>query len=526
MAILAPSVGGEDDRGAKDWMPSPRAMAVAVLAMIGLGVLLGSATGKIAQSAGLSPILVEVAPTPPAEAGEAPEESAAPPAPAAGPAALPAESSSLPAAPIPTAEPTPEAPPALPPELPEEAGLPEVRHLFVIVLGELGFEEAFGPDSPAPYLAKTLAAKGEVLTNYYAVAGGGLANQIALLSGQGPTAETVANCPVYADLAPGAVTADGQAEGAGCVYPAGVETLPGQLTAAGLSWKAYVEDSDNGVAAGQPASCRHPAPGSPDPSQAPIPGDAYVTWRNPFVYFHSLVDDPSCAESDVDLERLAADLSGPKRTPTLSYLIPNACHAGAVAPCEDGQPSGPLAAEPFLRTVVPQILGSAAYEQGGMIAIVPSLAPQSGEAADASSCCVAPAYPNLPAPVTEADPQAGPVKASGGGGRVGLLLISPFVEAGSVNEGTYANHYALLLTIEELFGLEKLGYANEPALTAFDSAVFNAAAEPAQSSRINIAVSRPRAMPRRVRAKSGQLRGSRTSSWSIACSTSVRCRVP
>lgn len=69
------------------------------------------------------------------------------------------------------------------------------------------------------------------------------------------------------------------------------------------------------------------------------------------------------------------------------------------------------------------------------------------------------------------------MKPTGGGGKVGLLLISPFVEAGTVNETSYYNHYSLLLTIEELFGLEKLGYANELALVPFDETVFNAGVE-------------------------------------------------
>ena len=43
------------------------------------------------------------------------------------------------------------------------------------------------------------------------------------------------------------------------------------------------------------------------------------------------------------------------------------------------------------------------------------------------------------------------MKASGGGGKVGMLLLSPFVAPGSVNETGYYNHFSLLLSIEELF---------------------------------------------------------------------------
>ena len=361
-----------------------------------------------------------------------------------------------------------------------EAGLPEVKHVFIVVLGENGYEETYGATATAPYLAKELPEQGELIPNYYAVAKGDLANQIALLSGQGPTLETAANCPTYADIVPGTESAlsPGQVEGAGCVYPATTESLPSQLVAAKLRWKAYVEDIGNGVATGQPATCRHPALGTPDPSQVPVPGDSYVTWRNPFVYFHSLIDSEECAAADVGLDRLATDLAKKvgKQTPTLSYIVPSVCHAGRELPCEEGQPAGPAAAEEFLKTVIPQITESEAYKDNGLIAIVSSQAPQAGERLDAGSCCLSPAYPNLPPdPVAEAE--TGLVKTTGGGGKVGLLLISPFVAPGSVNETVTYNHFSLLLTIEELLGLEKLGYAAEPALLPFDESVFNAGAE-------------------------------------------------
>src|SRR5262249_15129651 len=128
-------------------------------------------------------------------------------------------------APLPTPipeEPLPEEPLPLPeeaieepeeelvpfnPEETEEEELPEVKHLFVIMLGENGYEETFGEASQAPYLAKTLPEQGELLTNYYAVSAGKLANQAALLSGQGPTEELVAECPseTPVDITPGTV---------------------------------------------------------------------------------------------------------------------------------------------------------------------------------------------------------------------------------------------------------------------------------------------------------------------------------
>jgi hypothetical protein len=440
---------GDGEEEKRDWMPSPLAMAVAVLCMLGFGVMLGSATSQIAQSAGVSSILLEVAPSkaPVEEASE--EAPSAAPEPAPAPAPLPVATSSLPVpAPLPE-EPAPEAPaPAPVPEFfEEEELLPPVKHVFLVVLGENSYEEAFGASSPAPYLAQTLAAKGELLSNYYAVTKGELANQIALLSGQGPTAETAAGCPNYTDVVPGTLSLTGQVEGSGCVYPAATPTLPGQLAEKKLKWKAYVEDLAE--------SCAH-APES----------------RDPFLYFHSVLDSPECAQNDVSLEQLAPDLKTATKTPALSYIVPNACHDGGELPCEEGQPSGVLAVEVFLRRIVPAIQASPAYKEGGLIAITSAQARQTGPTPDLSSCCIAPAYPNIP-PEAASETPAGPVKPSGGGGRVGLLLISPFVAPGTVNASGYYNHYALLRSIEELLELEPLGYATEPALSPFDDSVYS-----------------------------------------------------
>jgi len=432
------------------FMPSPWAAAVAVMGMLTLGVMLGSAGSQIAQSAGLTSIVLEV-PTP-APAATEPAESAAPEVAAAPEPAplLPATTSSIPIAPPAPEEPAPEAAPepTPPPEFfEEEELLPPVKHVFVIVLGENSYEESFGAASPAPYLAKTLAEKGELLSNYYAVTKGDLANQIALLSGQGPTAETALNCPVYADVLPGTVSPAGQVEGNGCVYPAATETLPGQLAEKKLKAKAYVE--------GRLAPCVHEEAS-----------------RDPFVYFHALTEAAECAQSDVGLDQLATDLKAAKKTPALSYIVPDACHDGGELPCEPGQPAGILAAEPFLRQVVPQIEASPAYKEGGLIAITSSQARQTGPTPDASSCCIAPTYPNLPPEAAPAAPP-GPVKPTGGGGRTGLLLLSSFVKPGTINETGYYNHYSLLRSIDELFELEPIGYAAEEALTPFDASVYN-----------------------------------------------------
>ncbi len=455
-AAPADPARGEDGEEKDDrwsFMPSPQVAAVAVMALLAAGVVLGSVTNPLAQGAGASAIILEeMGGAAPAEAeepvAEAPEPVAEAPAVAAAPEApleAPIEEEAPEAEPPPAANPVPFDPEE------EQEPLPEIKHVFLVVLEGHGYEEAFGKESAAPYLAETLAGEGKLLPNYYAVAQGGLANEIALLSGQGPTPQTAQNCPESTPVAPGTVSVEGQVEGEGCVYPAETKTLPGQLTEAKLTWKAYVE---------------------PEPVAA---------WRKPFAYFAALGEDPEAARHEGGLDQLAADLKDPKSTPSFSYIVPNACHDGSETPCAPEQPAGLAAAQGFLETVVPEITASPAYQsEGGLIAITFDQAPQTVAEPDTSSCCATPDYPNLPpapAPASAEPPATGPVKPSGGGGQVGMLLISPYLAPGTVEESAYYNHFSFLRSVEELFGLEPLGYAAEPALTGFEPSLFDASPE-------------------------------------------------
>jgi hypothetical protein len=60
-----------------------------------------------------------------------------------------------------------------------------------------------------------------------------------------------------------------------------------------------------------------------------------------------------------------------------------------------------------------------------------------------------------------------------GGGRTGAVVISPWTKPGTTNDQAY-NHYSLLRSVEDLFGLAHLGYAGAPGLRAFGPDVFTA----------------------------------------------------
>ena len=475
-------------------MLPPTAAAVAVMALLAFGVIVGAAVSPVGQSGALAPIVVAMSPskgassssklpppapataTPPPQAAAEPTEAASAPqtiivvrAPAAGNAEQTAPTGNEPTTPT----------------------LPAITHVFLIVLSDQGFTAAFGAGSQAPYLASTLTRQGELLDNYYGIAGGELANGVGLISGQGPTMQTAANCPLYADISPGSIGAQGQVLGSGCVYPHQALTVGDQLTAEGKVWRAYVEGAP-GTGQAPAGGCTHPALGGADPKQTPTAADPSVTWRDPFLYFHSTIDNQTCASSIVGLEQLTGDLASASKTPALAYIVPDRCHDGSEPACLPGSPAGLPAADAFLRKVVPEIESSPAYKQGGLIAITFDQAPQSGPSADSSGCCLTSAYPNVPNGMGGAGTPgpSGPTGASGaagatgssgassltpaGGGRVGLLLISKYVKPGSVNVIGDYNHFSLLASIEDLFSLSRLGYAGSPGVLAFDTSVYNA----------------------------------------------------
>jgi hypothetical protein len=317
------------------------------------------------------------------------------------------------------------------------------RHVFVIVLENEDAATTFGPASPAPYLAHTLTAQGAFVPNYYGIGHNSLDNYLAMISGQAPTTQTQADCPLFADVLPGLPAPDGQVVGQGCVYPASVKTVADQLEARGLTWKGYLEDMGDDPARDGGTTCAHPALGTPDGTQQASATDQYATRHNPFVYFHSIIDRPACAQRDVPLSRLTGDLASAATTPNLSFIVPDLCHDGHDATCADGGPGGLPAADAFLREWVPRITGSPAYRQDGALAIVFDEAEN-----DDSACCGELPGPNTPLPGIE-----GP-----GGGRTGAVVLSPAIPPGSTTTRAY-NHYSLLAAIEDAFALPRLGYA-------------------------------------------------------------------
>jgi hypothetical protein len=355
---------------------------------------------------------------------------------------------------------------------------PKIRHLFVIVLENEDYASTFGDPGADPYLAQTLPAQGALLESYYATGHESNDNYISLVSGQPPNVENQADCLLFSEFVGAELLSDGVEDGEGCVYPTAVQNIGTQLSAAGLTWKAYEQDMGNDPNR-EAAACGHPALNSKDETQSAVEGDGYATRHDPFVYFESVIANRSyCNEHVVAMGSpsgampasallgetgLATDLARAGKTPNFSFITPNLCDDGHDYPCTN-QPSGPSAladTDAFLETWVPKITSSPAFRKNGLLEIV--FDESDGPQSDASSCCNETPGPDSPLPGI-----TGP-----GGGRVGAVLISPFIKPGTVSATPY-NHYSSLASWESLFGLPRLAdAASVPAI--FGSDVFTAA---------------------------------------------------
>jgi hypothetical protein len=84
------------------------------------------------------------------------------------------------------------------------------------------------------------------------------------------------------------------------------------------------------------------------------------------------------------------------------------------------------------------------------------------------------ARPGAPPPGSaETADQAAPLDAllADSSGRIGAVLLSPLIRPGTVSTVRY-NHYSLLRTIEDIFGLPHLGDAAMPQVRSFGANIF------------------------------------------------------
>jgi phosphatidylinositol-3-phosphatase len=338
---------------------------------------------------------------------------------------------------------------------------PQIRHVFTIILENESASTTFGPNPPAPYLAKTLTSEGAYLPKYYGVGHDSNDNYIAMISGQPPNVSNETDCGTFSNFATTSRSSYGAQDGDGCVYPADIDTIAGQLAAKGLSWRDFNQSMGN-TPSREAAECGHPAVGSTDNTESETAQDAYATRHDPFVYFHSIIDNTTrCDDDVVNLNDLPADLATAAKTPNYVFITPDLCADGHDATCSDSsRPGGFAGIEQFLQQWVPQITNSPAFKQQNGLLIVTF---DEASTSDSGNCCG-----EIPGP---AGVSLASAISGDGGGDVGAVLLSPCIKPGTVSQTPY-NHYTMLRSIEDIFGLSHIGYAQLPGEVSFGSDVF------------------------------------------------------
>jgi hypothetical protein len=285
-----------------------------------------------------------------------------------------------------------------------------LKHVFVIVLENYKAEDV--TPTSAPYLTG-LAAQGVTLDAMYGVDHASLTNYIAMTSGNTPNAKTQSDCFQY-----------------DCIFEAPTDRNIGdQLEARHLDWTAYMES--------MPTPCAHATQsGAQDPY---IVG--YASRHNPFVYYRDVVGpdiskvSARCAAHDVPYTRFAPDLAA-GRAPNYALIVPNTCNDAHDRGTECSLPT----ADTWLANNVPTILRSRDFRDHGALIVTFD----ESEGSDRRGCC-----------------------GNSSGGKIATVVVSPFVSRPGSHSTVPYNHYSVLRTVEDVFGLACLGHACDPSIRPF-----------------------------------------------------------
>jgi phosphatidylinositol-3-phosphatase len=250
--------------------------------------------------------------------------------------------------------------------------------VVVVVMENAEYSEVLG-NPAAPYIHALVRRYG-LATQSFAISHPSLPNYLALTSGS--THGVSSDCTECRVGAPNIVD---------------------QLEAAGISWKAYLED--------EPTPCFRGAGAG-----------EYAKKHNPFIYYNDIAGSPRRCKRLVGFTQLAADLRA-GRLPTYAWISPNLC--------DDGHDCGVAGGEHFLARALPSLLRELGPH--GFLVLTWD------EGSSDRGCC-------------------GEVAQ---GGHIATIVAGPDVRRGA-REGQPVDHYGVLATIEEALGLPLLAGAADP----------------------------------------------------------------
>ena len=312
--------------------------------------------------------------------------------------------------------------------LPKDKTIPHYEHIFVLIAENKAYDKIIG-SSNAPRLNRLAQSYG-LATQFYGEVHPSEANYVALLGGS--TFGIHDDDAFYCKAASVKPFCSNARKPDYANHTISAPSLMTQLEQRGLTWKGYFEDL--------------PQPGS-DAVIAPSPLRAlYAAKHNGFMNFESVQQNPNRAQKIVGMAQLANDLKS-GQVPNYSHIVLNQCHEmHGLAECpisKDLIRTGDRA----LAGIVQQIMASSLWATPKNNAIVVTWDEDDRTTKGAQGCC-------------GFEPQSA---ANFGGGHIATIVMTSH-GARRVSDATPYNHYSLLRTVEEAFGIdEHLNHANDTA---------------------------------------------------------------
>ena len=304
--------------------------------------------------------------------------------------------------------------------------VPHYQHIVEIMMENTSYGSIIG-NPLAPHI-NALANQYGLATNYFGVTHPSEPNYVASIGGSYFGIQDDNQFYCTAALA----STDPNCAGTTVDHTVTAQSLADQLTAAGKTWKGYFQsipyvDPSQLVTTGAGAN-------GPYTFKWPSSTDAlYASKHNPFINFTGTQGDASQMVPD---NQLGVDLLT-HQLPNYSLVVPDQCHdMHGTGGCSDT--NGLIqAGDQYVGTTVSEIMASRTWKEGNnAIVITWDEDDYSDQGQTGTGCC-------------GADP---------GGGHVVTIVITNH-GPGHTTDNTAYNHYSLLRTMEQAFGLPCLAHA-------------------------------------------------------------------
>ncbi len=304
--------------------------------------------------------------------------------------------------------------------------IPRYQHIVEIMMENTSFSTIIGnPNAPQ---INALAREYGLATNYFGVTHPSEPNYMANIAGSNFGVQD--DNPFY--CTPALASTDTLCTGTTVNHTVPAPTLADQLTAAGMTWKGYFQNLPPIPSTGLITT----GPGANGPYSFKWPSTSnalYASKHNPFLNF---TGTQGALANMVPDTQLATDLAA-GHLPNFGLVVPDQCHDMHGTGSCTGTSALISAGDTYVGNIVQEIMNSQSWEQGNNAIVITWDEDDFSDAGQPGTGCCG------------FDP---------GGGHVVTIVITNQGEE-HITDNTPFNHYSLLLTMEDAFGLPCLQHA-------------------------------------------------------------------